>query len=106
MRLNLWPFWRTGHVEQPDYRRRAGLTTVAWGGGYTLLPGVSARLFPGKIFEKCFEKNFRPVFQGKKFPERTGKNLPAFYVNFFYWGGLRLKFFLEKNLPAFPIASR
>jgi len=59
---------------------------------------VSARLFPGKIFEKCFEKKFRPVFQ-KKISGTNRKKFPVFPV-FFLMGGLRLNFFGKKS-PGF-----
>jgi len=94
----LRPFWRSGHVAWPVYRRyRCPPTcdrssdpeqekgqessTVDGGGRETSLLRRVTRIFPGKFSGKIFEKSFRPVFL-EKILERSGKKFSNFSAGF------------------------
>ena len=87
----LRPFWRSGHVAWPVYRRyRCPPTcdrssdpeqekgqessTVDGGGRETSLLRRVTRIFPGKFSGKIFEKSFRPVFLEKNSGKIREKN--------------------------------
>ena len=114
----LRPFWRSGHVAWPVYRRyRCPPTcdrssdpeqekgqessTVDGGGRETSLLRRVTRIFPGKFSGKIFEKSFRPVFL-EKFWKDPGKNFRIFLRDFQKKSGSEKKNFQIFHLQDFP----
>jgi len=72
-------------------------------GGYSPAGGCQRDYFREKFLRNALKKNFVRFFK-KNFRHEPEK-IPGFSCVFFN-GGIAIEFFLEKNLPAFLIASR